>query len=88
MLQKCMLTIDPSQVRHLLDRLGEGHDQDVLEWLDKLTDSLKSQFKAGVAMPYLLPCKTHIHSIHPLLLCSMTITTIHLILISKPFYIY
>ena len=36
-----MVTVDPSQVRHLLDRLGEGHDQVVLEWQDQLTDSLK-----------------------------------------------
>ena len=33
-----MVTVDPSQVRHLLDRLGEGHDQVVQ---DQLTDSLK-----------------------------------------------
>ena len=41
MLQKCMVTVDPSQVRHLIDRLGEGHNQVVLEWQDQLTDSLK-----------------------------------------------
>ena len=42
MLQKCMITMDPSQVRNLLDRLGEGYDQTVLEWQDVLTDDLKS----------------------------------------------
>ena len=36
-----MLTVDSSQVRHLLDHLGEGYDQTVLEWQDQLTDSLK-----------------------------------------------
>lgn len=42
MLQRCMITMDPSQVRNLLDRLGEGYDQAVLEWQDVLTDDLKS----------------------------------------------
>ena len=38
---KCMLTFDPSQIQHLLDRLGEGYDQAVLECQDRLADSLK-----------------------------------------------
>ena len=41
MLQKCMLTVDPSQVQHLLDHLGEGYDQAFLECQDQLADSLK-----------------------------------------------
>ena len=41
MLQKCMLTVDSSQVQHLLVRLGEGYDQVVLECQDQLADSLK-----------------------------------------------
>lgn len=40
MLQKCMITLDPSQLHHLLDRLGEGHDQVVLEWQDELLKQL------------------------------------------------
>ena len=36
MLQKCMLTVDPNQVQHLLDHLGEGYDQAVLECQDQL----------------------------------------------------
>ena len=68
-----MLTVDPSQVQHILDRLGEGYDQAVLECQDQLADSLK---------PYLLPYKTHIHSISSIN-DMQPATTIHLIQISK-----
>ena len=40
MLQKCMLTVDPSQVQHLLDH-REGYNQAIVECQDQLADSLK-----------------------------------------------
>ncbi len=35
-LQKCMLTLEPSAVIRLLDRLGEGYEQPVFDWQDIL----------------------------------------------------
>ena len=49
MLQKCMITVDTSQVQYLLGHLG-GYDQPVLECQDQLADSLKQVY-------YLLPFK-------------------------------
>ena len=68
MLQKCMLTVDHSQFQYLLDHLGEGYDQAVLECQDQLADGLKLKQVAICLICY--PIKLIFTPFHPLMICS------------------